>query len=451
MSGSTPLLSSRALSARSFPAPRLNDSVTPQLKNGKMQLQDSDRLDTQNLPKPSRKDENRTSIYIHNTGRFKCHAIGSNIRASTSSLEKKPPRRTWRPLKKMHHNDHDHNFKAFHKLADKAASLTEVELDKLLLDAGLGDGILSARRINEGSSKRDQVLAANLTIRLSSDFAALKKIGCSDSTLLALRAIDPPQQDIEIVAEKVATGDMTMLSAPPELKLEPTPARHFAIHHRQHSSAEVVHNPKMPMASADYDSSMVRRQPVRRAGCGGSPLPPLLDWTLEAGASPVNFCSMNSHVPRFSEAPPQHLASTNDRAITDWANCFQGTSYSCRSVFKGPPRFREAKRDIVTPPPSQASNQSSNHDRRSCTAQHKQQREPNLMLESRISAALAKEAKAPTTSERMGLKSVQDRAAALEVDQIGNYYGAKDHERIRNKQDRLLEVMVCLHVSFFLS
>ena len=62
------------------------------------------------------------------------------------------------------------------------------------------------------------------------------------------------------------------------------------------------------------------------------------------------------------------------------------------------------------------------------------------MLESRISAALAKEAQAPTTTERMGLRSVQDRAAALEVDQIGSFYGAKDHERIRNKQDRLMEV-----------
>jgi hypothetical protein len=62
------------------------------------------------------------------------------------------------------------------------------------------------------------------------------------------------------------------------------------------------------------------------------------------------------------------------------------------------------------------------------------------MLEYRISAALAKEAQPPTTTERMGLKSVQERAAALEVDMIGRHYGAKDHERIKTKQERLMQV-----------
>ncbi len=66
------------------------------------------------------------------------------------------------------------------------------------------------------------------------------------------------------------------------------------------------------------------------------------------------------------------------------------------------------------------------------------------MLEARICAALAKEAQPPTTTERMGLRGIQERAAALEVDQIGSHYGAKDHERIRSKQDRLMEVAEAL-------
>jgi hypothetical protein len=456
MSGGTPLLSSRLPSARSFPASRQNETLSVHLENKSTRQQDPDRPKTDNDPAPSfqKGKNNKTSTSVRNMESVKRHTflpIRSNLCASTSSILVEPPRSLRHP-KKMHQIEHDRFNKAFRKLATNAASLTDTEIGKLLQDAGLGDGILSARRNNESGTTLEQVTKVHLKIRLSSDFASLKKMGCSENTLSALRAIDPPQQEIEIVADKAATGDMTMFSAPPESKLKPTPPRRFQVERRQYSSAESAHNQKALVASAVLnESSMLRMQPARRAGSGGSPLPTHLDWSLEAETSPVKFCSMNSHVPRSQEASALLTLSDRKSAITDWADSLQGTNYSYRSVFRGPPRFPEAKRDIVTPPLPQTSNQSQNHDRRSCTAQHKQQREPNLMLESRISSALAKEAQAPTTTERMGLRSVQDRAAALEVDQIGSHYGAKDHERIRNKQDRLLEVMRSLVCAFFLS
>jgi hypothetical protein len=415
-----------------------------------MKQQNSDEPKADSDPKTFFQDENKISPSAPNLTVVRRHnllPIRSNLRAISQARKGKSPssildetsRSIRHPQKKMNELDRDRHSKVFRKLAANAASLTDAEIEQLLLDAGLGDGILSAKRNNESGLKRMQTPTINLTIRLTSDFATLKQMGCSEDTLSALRNIDPPQQEAEVVAEKVETGDMTMLSAPPEAKMEQSPSRRFQVDRRQLSSAEPAQDANLPIASADlFNSSMLRRQPVRRAGSGGSPLPSHLDWNLEAEASPMKFVSMSSPVPRFEEAPSVPPLDGTKPAITDLVNTLQRSSYSYRSVFTGPPRFPDAKRDVVTPPQQQASNQ--NHDRRSCTAQHKQQREPNLILESRISAALEKEAQAPTTTERMGLRSVQDRAAALEVDQIGNFYGAKDHERIRNKQDRLMEV-----------
>jgi hypothetical protein len=344
-----------------------------------------------------------------------------------------------RPNAELHKNGHHSHKQKFRKLATtNAASLSDAEMSKLLLDAGLGDGMLSARRSNEGGTKRTKAPAMNVVIRLSSDYAALRKLGCNDDTLSTLQSIDPPEQEVEVAAETVETGDMTLLFAQPEHKLQ----RHFPPYHA-HNSPNRSSKDKLLMAStasarATSTASLLRQQPARHASCGGSAPPPHTDWSTEVRNSPLKFSAMTSPLPRFEQAPSSSPPSDSKPGIQDWTRQLQGCGYSYRSVFTGPPRFPEVMRDIITPPMLQAVARV--HDRRSCTAQHKQQREPNSMLESRICAALAKESQAPTTTERMGLRSVEDRAAALEVDQIGSHYGAKDHERIRNKQDRLMEV-----------
>ena len=330
-----------------------------------------------------------------------------------------------------------HDLNTFRRLvAGNACSLSGADLDKVLFDAGLGDGMLSARRGNEGSVKRGDARAINLTIRLSSDYDTLKKLGCSEGVLQALHGIDPPKQQVEIVAEKVETGDMTLLCASPDDQLQPIAARHFLRKRRQGSpvAAPLDHN-----IEAVSHASLVRQQAARRAD-SGSPSPPLQDWRVEAQRSPLKFPAMASPVPRFEQAQRSLAQPLRDGApgLVDWSSALQASNYTYRSIFTGPPRMAEVKRDVVTPPPQQATSQP--HDRRSCTAQHKHEREPNSMLEARIAAALAKEAQAPTTTERMGLKSVLERAAALEVDHIGSHYGPSDHERIRSKQDRLMEV-----------
>jgi hypothetical protein len=228
---------------------------------------------------------------------------------------------------------------------------------------------------------------------------------------------------------------MSLLFALPESKLQPLPSRCLAQGHRPFITGKAVPGIS-PISANAADLSLLKQHPARRAAAG-TPLPPHLDWSLEMKSSPLKFSSMSSPVPRFEEAP---TAASPDRimpGIRDWTRA-SDSCFTYRSVFTGPPRFPAVQRDITTPLQQQSTEQI--HDRRSCTAQHKEEREPNLMLQARVSAALAKESQAPSTTERMALKSVQDRAAALEVDQIGYFYGAKDHERIRNKQDRLMEV-----------
>jgi hypothetical protein len=351
-----------------------------------------------------------------------------------------------RPNAQLHKNGHLlYHCHTFRKLATtNAASLSDADMSKLLLDAGLGDGMLSARGSSEGGTKRSTAPAMNLTIRLSSDYATLRKLGCSDDALTTLHGIDPPEQEAEIAAETVESGDMTLLFAQPEHKLQPAPARHFPLH-PAHNSQSQSSKDNLLMASAASARatptvSLLRQQPARHAACGGS-APPQDDWSTQVMNSPLKFSAMTSPLPRFEQEKAASCSPPNDSkpGVQDWTCQLQACSYSYRSVFTGPPRFPEVMRDVVTPPLLQAVARA--HDRRSCTAQHKQEREPNSMLESRICAALAKESQAPTTTERMGLRSVEDRAAALEVDQIGGHYGAKDHERIRNKQDRLMEVL----------
>ena len=343
-----------------------------------------------------------------------------------------------RPKHDMTQKDGSHCSKTFRKLAVSAATLNDAELDKQLIDSGLGDGLQSARRHAEGNAKR-KAPAINLTIRLSNDYASLKALGCSEAMLSQLHSIDPPKEEVEIVAEKVETGDMTLLCAPPEARLQPIPTRCFASDRRQSSPSESRY-PQLSSTSVDLAiPSLLKQRPAQRAASGSSPLPSHADWIMEARSSPLRFSAMTSPVPRFQEAMQAPEQDASKAGVTDWANALQESSYSYHSVFSGPPRFPEVRRDIVTPPnPLQAAAQL--HNRRSCTAQHKQEREPTSMLESRISAALAKEAQAPTTTERMGLRSVQERAAALEVDMIGSHYGAKDHERIKTKQERLMQV-----------
>ena len=350
--------------------------------------------------------------------------------------------------------------KMFRRLAPpNACSLSDADLDKLLFDAALGDGMLSARRNHEGNVKRANAPAINLTIRLASDHETLKKLGCSEGALAALHAIDPPKQEVDIVAEKVETGDMTLLCAHPEAKLQPLAARHFVQKRRQGSPHSMPHDHTSAPTSADAaaasaGSSLLRQQAAHRAD-GGSPLPSIQDWGVQVKRSPLKFPAMSSTVPRFQDSPSTALAD-RPSGLTDWTKGLPGSNYTYRSIFTGPARMAEAKQDTVHPPPLQAANQPLPHDRRSCTAQHKHEREPNSLLEARISVALAKEAHAPTTTERMGLKSVLERAAALEVDHIGSHYGPSDHERIRSKQDRLMEVgvnlrgLLCNHSGFIL-
>jgi hypothetical protein len=338
--------------------------------------------------------------------------------------------------------DGGHCSKTFRKLAVNAATLNDAELDKQLVDAGLGDGLQSARRHAESSAKRIAP-AINLTIRLSNDYASLKALGCSEGMLSQLRSIDPPKEEVEIVAEKVETGDMTLLCAPPDARLQPIPARCFAPHRRQSSPSQSTGTryPQLPTTSAHFAiPSLLKQRPPQRAASGSSPLPPHADWIVEGRSSPLRFSAMSSPVPRFQQATRAAEQGASEPGVTDWANALQESSYSYHSVFSGPPRFPDVRRDVVTPPPLHAAVGVQLHNRRSCTAQHKQEREPTSMLEYRISAALAKEAQPPTTTERMGLKSVQERAAALEVDMIGRHYGAKDHERIKTKQERLMQV-----------
>ncbi|RFC42781.1 MAG: hypothetical protein DVB23_002971, partial [Verrucomicrobia bacterium] len=92
--------------------------------------------------------------------------------------------------------------------------------------------------------------------------------------------------------------------------------------------------------------------------------------------SPLKFSAMASPLPRFEQEKAASCSPPNDSkpGVQDWTCQLQACSYSYRSVFTGPPRFPEFMRDVVTPPLLQAVARA--HDRRSCTAQHKQEREP---------------------------------------------------------------------------
>lgn len=447
MSSSTCFLYSRAASASSRAASRLC-TFDADLEDGGGQHAPADALAIDNHPDPTNHSAINTDTLQDNVPivrRFNLLPIRSRVGpVQRRSIMTSPSQNMLtRPNAELHKNGHHSHKQKFRKLATtNAASLSDAEMSKLLLDAGLGDGMLSARRSNEGGTKRTKAPAMNLVIRLSSDYAALRKLGCSDDTLSTLQSIDPPEQEVEVAAETVETGDMTLLFAQPEHKLQ----RHFPHAHNSpnRSSKDKVLMAPAASATATPTASLLRQQPARHASCGGSAPPPHTDWSTEVSNSPLKFSAMTSPLSRFEQAqsssPPIYLSQPSDSkpGVQDWTRQLQGCGYSYRSVFTGPPRFPEVTRDIITPPVLQAVARV--HDRRSCTAQHKQQREPNSMLESRICAALAKESQAPTTTERMGLRSVEDRAAALEVDQIGSHYGAKDHERIRNKQDRLMEV-----------
>lgn len=455
MSSSTYFISSRAPSACSCAASRLG-SFDADLENrgGRRAHAHADALAMVNHPDATKQSGIKTGTLQDNTPivkRFNLLPIRSRVGLGQRRSFTTTPSQNMatRPNAQLHKNGHPlYHCHAFRKLATtNTASLSDADMSKLLLDAGLGDGMLSARASNEGGTKRTTAPAMNITIRLSSDYATLRKLGCSDDTLTTLHGIDPPEQEVEIAAETVESGDMTLLFAQPEHKLQAAPARHFPPHaaHNSPSQSSKDNLLTAPAASARASPtfSLLKQQPARHTACGGS-APPQVDWSAEVRNSPLKFSAMTSPPPRFGQEKAESSSPSNDSklGIQDWTCQLQGCSYSYRSVFTGPPRFPEVMRDIVTPPLLQAVARA--HDRRSCTAQHKQEREPNSMLESRICAALAKESQAPTTTERMGLRSVEDRAAALEVDQIGSHYGAKDHERIRSKQDRLMEVRRCV-------
>jgi hypothetical protein len=431
-------------SSRSLFAPRLRHTLSDDLDSDFRQQQHPHALsggDFREPPDPEKAYAHRAQPVVK-----RCNLLP--IRSSLAPLQCGTSRRrrfdvahgpSSRRQQNMTHRHGSHSSNIFRKLAVNAASLKDAELNKQLVDSGLGDGLQSARRHAEGNSRGITAPAINLTIRLSNDYASLKALGCSADMLSALSSIDPPREEVEIVAEKVETGDMTLLSAPPEAKLQPIPARHFAPDRRRSSPSESTPYSQLSRTSVDFTiPSLLKQRPAQRAASGGSPLPSHADWNMEARSSPLRFSAMRSPVPRFQEALPSPEQDVRKPGVTDWANALQESSYSYHSIFSGPPRFPEVRRDIVTPPQLQAPAQI--HNRRSCTAQHKQEREPTSMLESRISAALAKEAQAPTMTERMGLRSVQERAAALEVDLIGSHYGAKDHERIKTKQERLMQV-----------
>jgi hypothetical protein len=452
VTSSSYMLSSRAPSAHSAAASQRHDVFAADMENHSRQQQHADGLQIDSDREPTKQIVNQTPV----VRRFNLFPIRSSLgpgqrRTRLTTPSHVAPRTIENvQLQKEMQNGHDCYKKMFRKLASKASSLRDAEIDKILFDSGLGDGMLSPRQIKEGSSKRTKAPAVNLTIRLSNDYASLRKLGCNEDTLSALRSIDPIVQEVEIVAETVETGDMTLLCAPPEHMLQPAPARRFAQDHRQSSIAESSNCENNLVGSADLaKSSLLRQQPARHASANGSSPPPQADWSTEVCNSPLKFSSMKSNIPRFEETGCSSPPNDSKLGIQDWTSALQGSSYSYRSVFTGPARFPDVRRDVITPLPTlQAVNRT--HNRRSCTAQHKQDREPNSMLESRICATLAKEAQAPTTTERMGLKSFQERAAALEVDQIGSHYGAKDHERIRNKQERLMEVFAVFFFTFIL-
>jgi hypothetical protein len=451
VSSSSYMLSSRAPSAYSATSQRLDVSTADMEYHSKHQ-QHADWLQRDNDREPTKQIVKKTPV----VRRFNLCPIRSSLgprqrRACITRPSPIAPRSNENvQLQKEMRNGHDCYKKMFRKLASKASSLRDAEIDKILFDSGLGDGMLSPRQIHEGNPKRTNAPAINLTIRLSTDYASLRQLGCNEDTLSALRSIDPPVQEVEIVAETVETGDMTLLCAPPEHMLEPVLVRRLVQDYRQSSSAESSNCGNNLAASAgSARSSLLRQQPARHASADGSSPPPHADWSTEACNSPLKFSSMKSPLPRFEETGCSSPPNDNKLGIQDWISALQGSSYSYRSVFTGPARFPDLRRDIITPLPALQA-VSTTHNRRSCTAQHKQEREPNSMLESRICAALAKEAQAPTTTERMGLKSFQERAAALEVDQIGSHYGAKDHERIQNKQDRLMEVFTVFFFTFIL-
>jgi hypothetical protein len=445
---SSRMASARSASARSLFAPQPHHALPHDLDGDFMQQQRTDALPGSDFGE-ARVDGKEGCAHGAQAAVKRSNLLP--IRSSLAALQyRTSPQRRLHAYNSGHggrkqdvtRTDGGHCSRTFRKLAVNAATLNAAELDKQLVDAGLGDGLQSARRHAESSAKRIAP-AINLTIRLSNDYASLKAVGCSEGMLSQLRSIDPPKEEAEIVAEKVETGDMTLLCASPDARLQPIPARCFAPYRRQSSPSQSTGTryPQLPTTSAHVAiPSLLKQRPAQRAASGSSPLPPHADWIVEGRSSPLRFSAMSSPVPRFQQAMRAPEQGTSEPGVTDWANALQESSYSYHSVFSGPPRFPDVRRDVVTPPPLHAAVGVQLHNRRSCAAQHKQEREPTSMLESRISAALAKEAQPPTTTERMGLKSVQERAAALEVDMIGRHYGAKDHERIKTKQERLMQV-----------
>ncbi len=200
--------------------------------------------------------------------------------------------------------------KMFRKLAINASTLRDADMDKLLFDEGLGDGMVSARQSKDGVAKGREAAAMNLTIRLSTDYAGLRKLGCKEETLSMLHSIDPPKQEADIVAETVETGDMTLLRAPPEHRKHAAAARRLstmAPHRRHQSPDELPTDGDLATASPGHAKPcLLRQQPARHASPGSAP-PPHSDWAAEARSSPFNVCSMTSTLPRFEHEESFHL------------------------------------------------------------------------------------------------------------------------------------------------